>query len=171
MSPIFKKIIPFSLAFLIITGMFFYHFSSEEKEKTYIEWGVLTCNVSGNSGYFLADTLTLDCVMLTHDGEISCYVGTLSRFGLDIGATMAKTQVWTILAVAKTPREEFLNGTYYGADIGASAFVGGGIGLNIGGFDRSFVLVPISLYLQSGINVTASLTYLELKSVEMNFSS
>lgn len=170
MSPIFKKSILFILAFLISTGMFFYYFSSEEKEKTYIEWGVLTCNVSGNSGYFFADDLTMDCVMLTHDGEISCYEGTLSRFGLDVGVTLAKTQVWSILAVAKTPRGEFLNGSYYGADIGASAFVGGGFGLNIGGFERSFVMVPISGYFHSGINVTASLTHLKLKSVEMNFS-
>lgn len=171
MSPILRNILLFVVAFLISTGIFFYYFSTAKEEKLYIEWGILTCNVSGNSGYILANELTMDCVMLTHDGKISCYEGTLSRFGLDIGVTLAKTQVWSILAVAKTPRDTFLNGSYLGMDVGASFLVGGGAAMKFGGFDNSFVLVPISLYVQSGINVTTSFTYLDLKSVEMNFSS
>lgn len=169
MSPLFKKTILFVFTVLsVMTGTFLFLSFSKEKE-VYIEWGVLTCNVSSNPGYVFAHELIMDCVMLTHDGKISCYEGKLSRIGVDIGFTMAKTQTWSILALAKTPREKFLDGSYLGADIGASMLIGGGVGVNIGNFEQSFVLVPVSVYVHSGVNFTTSFTHLELKSLDMDF--
>ncbi|HFC04554.1 MAG TPA: DUF992 domain-containing protein, partial [Rhizobiales bacterium] len=54
-------------------------------------------------------------------------------------------------------------GTYVGASADASVVVGGGANVLVGGFNKSVTLQPVSLQVQTGVNVAAGVTTLELQ--------
>ncbi|MCO5064959.1 MAG: DUF992 domain-containing protein [Rhizobiaceae bacterium] len=93
------------------------------------------------------------------------YVGRIEKFGLNIGATGHKVMQWKVMAVgdnAYAPGS--LSGSYFG--VSAEATAAGGVGANVlgGGSDQSFLLQPISVQQQAGLNVAAGVTRFTLSS-------
>jgi hypothetical protein len=95
-------------------------------------------------------------------GPREVYVGSISKFGLDLGATSGGQMVWAVYAPSSR-RHGALAGHYGGAS--AEATVGAGVGANVlvGGSNRTVTLQPLSVQGQEGLNVAAGVAELELR--------
>jgi hypothetical protein len=127
-----------------------------------VEVGVLNCNVAGGSGFVFGSTKRLWCVF-NRRGRDERYLGTISKFGIDIGTTTGSAIVWAVLAPTVDLPLGALDGDYGG--VSGEATVGVGLGANalIGGSNRSFVLQPLSVQAQQGLNVAAGVAALQLR--------
>jgi len=116
--------------------------------------GTLECNVSGGAGFVITSAKALSCAYTGADGIVEKYTGTIRRFGLNIGFTGPGKMVWGVFAPAK-PVAGALQGEYVG--VSASATAGAGLGANVlvGGLNRSISLQPLSVQVQSGIDIAA----------------
>ena len=125
--------------------------------------GDLTCNVASGWGFVFGSSKDLHCTF-RGNGHHEHYVGSISKFGVDIGYTEGGVLVWGVFAPASDVREGALQGDYAGAS--ASATVGVGLGANvlIGGLDKSIALQPLSVEGNKGLNVAAGIGSISLKS-------
>jgi hypothetical protein len=136
--------------------------ASQGLAQQMVRAGTLTCDISPGVGFVIGSQRQLACVFVpTRGGPREAYVGTVSRFGLDIGATSGGQMVWAVYAPT-TRRFGALAGSYGGA--GGEATVGAGLGANvlIGGTDGTISLQPISIQGQSGLNLAVGVSALEL---------
>jgi len=127
-----------------------------------IQAGTLECDVSAGIGLIIGSNRELSCVFVSAQGPQEAYVGSIRKFGLDIGATAGGRMAWAVYA--PTNRAAWaLAGTYAGAS--AEATVGAGLGANvlIGGSNRTVSLQPLSIQGQTGLNVAAGVADLTLR--------
>jgi hypothetical protein len=125
--------------------------------------GTLSCDVSGGIGLIITSKKVLTCMFTpSQPGPREVYVGSISKFGLDLGATAGGEMVWAVYAPS-TRRFGALAGNYGGAT--AEATVGAGLGANVlvGGSNRTVALQPISVQGQAGLNVAAGVAELRLR--------
>jgi uncharacterized protein DUF992 len=124
---------------------------------------VLACDISAGIGLIIGSQRTVSCSFTpSTPGPIEYYTGTISKFGLDLGATTGGFMTWVVYA----PTSRLvgaLAGVYGGAS--AEASLGAGLGANalIGGNNRTVALQPLSLQGQVGVNVAAGVAGLELR--------
>lgn len=128
-----------------------------------VKLGVLTCDVNGGWGLILGSKKSVSCVFKGTDGHIESYDGTVTKLGVDVGYTAAKTLVWAVFAAGNSDNEHGIAGTYVGGNVEASAAVGAGVNALVGGFDNTFALQPVSIQLQTGINATVAVQKLSLE--------
>ncbi len=95
--------------------------TAEAQAQARVEVGVLTCTVRGGTGFIVGSTKDLRC-RFNRPGRDEFYHGTISKFGLDIGATKQTAIAWAVLAPTARLRPGSLNGTYGG--VSAEATVG-----------------------------------------------
>jgi hypothetical protein len=128
-----------------------------------IRVGDLTCNVASGFGFIFGSSKDLHCTFRGNDRR-EHYVGSISKFGVDIGYTEGGVLVWGVFAPTSDMRTGALQGTYVGA--AAQATVGLGLGANVlvGGLDRSIDLQPLSIEGSKGLNVAAGIGSISLKS-------
>jgi len=126
-----------------------------------VKVGTLTCDISGGIGMIIASQKTMACNFTPSKGGREVYVGSITKFGLDVGATGGGRMVWAVYAPTSRSRA-VLAGTYTGAS--AEATVGAGVGANvlIGGNERTVSLQPVSLQGQTGLNLAVGVSGLEL---------
>jgi hypothetical protein len=129
-----------------------------------VKVGILTCQVDSGWGYVLGSSKNIDCNYRPNQGEADRYTGSISKFGVDIGYTDHGVIVWDVVAPTSDTRPGALEGGYAGAT--ASATVGAGIGANVllGGFDKSIALQPLSVEGNTGLDVSAGIGAMRLKS-------
>ena len=127
-----------------------------------VKAGVLTCNVSSGFGFIFGSSRSINCTFAPAGGAPQHYVGSIDKFGVDIGYTKGGVLVWTVLAPTTSPAPGSLNGSYGGAT--ASATVGAGVGANVlvGGSGNSISLQPLSIEGNTGLNVAAGVAALTL---------
>jgi len=126
--------------------------------------GQLLCNVSGGVGLIITSRRALNCEYAPANGaRHQHYVGTISRFGLDIGAQGPGRLTWDVVSLGGAVGPGSLSGQFTGAT--ASATVGVGVGANalIGGNAGGITLQPLSVETQSGVNVAAGIGALSLE--------
>lgn len=126
--------------------------------------GTLSCDVSGGMGMIIASRKDVNCMFTPAGaGPREVYVGSISKFGLDLGATSGGQMVWAVFAPTSLPFGA-LAGDYAGAT--AEATVGAGLGANalVGGSNRTVALQPLSVQGQTGLNVAAGVAGLSLRS-------
>jgi len=125
--------------------------------------GTLTCDISAGIGMIIGSQKEVTCMFTpSAPGPREVYVGTISKFGLDVGATAGGEMVWAVYA--PTSRKfGALAGHYGGAT--AEATVGAGLGANVlvGGSNRTVTLQPLSVQGQTGLNVAAGVAGLDLR--------
>ena len=125
--------------------------------------GTLTCDISGGISLIITSKKDVTC-MFTPSAAVprEVYVGSITKFGLDIGATSGGEMVWAVNAPT-TRRFGALAGNYSGAS--AEATVGGGVGANVlvGGSDRTVSLQPVSVQGQAGVNLAIGVAGLDLR--------
>lgn len=126
--------------------------------------GQLYCNVSGGVGFIITSRRALNCDYTpASGGPHQHYVGTISRFGLDLGPQGPGKLTWDVVSLGGALGAGALAGDYTGAS--ASATVGVGVGANalVGGARGGVTLQPLSVEAQSGLNVAAGVGALTLE--------
>jgi hypothetical protein len=122
-----------------------------------VKVGVLTCHVSSGWGFIFGSSKDLRCNFSPSRGYGERYVGTVSKFGVDVGYTAGGVLVWDVIAPTTTLKRGALAGGYGGATASATAGVGVGANVLVGGFDRSVALQPVSIEGNTGLNVAAGI--------------
>lgn len=128
-----------------------------------VEIGVLRCTVEGGSGFIVGSTKTLGCTFERAGGPNENYSGAISKFGIDIGSTRQSSIVWGVLAPSRDIPPGALAGTYGGVSAEATAGVGLGANVLLGGFKDSIALQPVSVQAQEGLNIAAGIAELKLR--------
>jgi hypothetical protein len=125
--------------------------------------GTLNCDISAGIGAIIASKKHVTCMFTpSARGPREVYVGDISKFGLDLGATSGGQMVWAVFAPSKR-KFGALAGNYVGGT--AEATVGAGLGANalVGGSNRTVTLQPLSVTGQTGLNVAAGVAELTLR--------
>jgi hypothetical protein len=125
--------------------------------------GILACDISAGLGLIITSKKNVTCMFTpSRPGPREVYTGSISKFVLDLGATSGGEMIWAVYAPGN---KQFgtLAGKYGGAS--ATVTIGAGIGANVlvGGLNRSVTLQPVSLQSETGLNVAAGVTELELR--------
>lgn len=130
--------------------------------KSGVNVGSLQCHVSGGMGFVFGSSKDLDCLLARTDGKGEHYVGTINKYGVDLGFTKEAQIVWLVFAPGAVGKGA-LAGDYGGAT--ASATVGAGIGANVllGGSNKQITLQPVSVEGSAGLNVAAGVAAVTLK--------
>jgi hypothetical protein len=137
--------------------------SGESAQAQRVRTGVLNCDVSAGLGLIIGSQRTVNC-LFTPDtpGPQEGYFGTITKFGLDIGATAGGSMVWAVYA--DTSRGYgFLAGDYAGASGEATIAVGLGANVLVGGSSRTVALQPVSLTGQVGLNLALGVANLSIR--------
>jgi hypothetical protein len=132
-----------------------------QAERTKV--GMLTCDISAGIGLIITSKKELTCMFTpSQPGPREVYTGSITKFGLDLGATAGGEMVWAVYAPT-TRRFGALAGHYGGAS--AEATVGAGVGANVlvGGSNRTVTLQPLSVQGQVGLNLAVGVAGLELR--------
>jgi hypothetical protein len=125
--------------------------------------GTLTCDISAGIGLIITSKKHLTCMFTpSRPGPREVYTGSITKFGLDLGATAGGEMVWAVYAPTNR-RFGALAGHYGGAT--AEATVGAGVGANVlvGGSNRTVTLQPVSVQGQAGLNVAAGVAGIDLR--------
>ncbi|MBO0903154.1 DUF992 domain-containing protein [Jiella sonneratiae] len=127
--------------------------------------GTLGCHSKGSTGFIVGSSEDLVCEFTpAGGGQPEVYAGTLDTFGLDVGVTGRTVMTWAVvMADGGAYQQSALSGTYVGASADASAIVGGGANLLVGGANDSYTLQPVSVQAQEGINAAIGVAKLELQ--------
>lgn len=130
--------------------------------KSGVNVGSLQCRVSGGMGFVFGSSKDLDCLFVRPDGMGERYVGTINKYGVDLGFTKEAQIVWVVFAPGAVAKGA-LAGDYGGAT--ASATVGAGVGANVllGGSNKQITLQPVSVEGSAGLNVAAGVAAVSLK--------
>ena len=127
-----------------------------------VKIGSLQCTVNGGIGLILGSSKGMRCAYFpAGGGPVEYYSGSVNKFGLDIGITKKAKMGWVVFAPGRINRGA-LGGTYVGAAADASLGIGGGAKVLVGGFNRSVTLQPVSLQVQTGLNVAAGISSMNL---------
>jgi hypothetical protein len=124
--------------------------------------GVLTCNVASGWGLIFGSSKEVNCTFSRDGRDVGHYQGHIDKFGVDIGYTAGGVMVWGVFAPTEGPPPGSLDGTYGGVTASATAGVGVGANLLVGGSDRSISLQPLSVEGNTGINVAGGIAGLRL---------
>ena len=124
--------------------------------------GTLTCDISAGIGLIITSKKDVTCMFTpSQPGPREVYTGSITKFGLDLGATAGGEMAWAVFAPTDR-RFGALAGNYGGAS--AEATVGAGVGANVlvGGSNRTVSLQPLSVQGQAGLNLAVGVAGLDL---------
>jgi hypothetical protein len=128
-----------------------------------VKAGALTCNVAGGFGFVFGSSRSVNCTFApTGGGPPQQYVGSIDKFGVDIGFTRGGVLIWAVLAPTTSPAPGALAGSYGGVTASATAVVGAGANLLVGGTGNAISLQPLSIEGTTGLNVAAGVAALTL---------
>ena len=120
----------------------------------------MTCNVAGGFGFIFGSSRSVNCTFAPGGVAPQHYVGSINKFGVDIGYVEGAVMAWAVLAPTNNPGPGLLAGTYVGAT--GSASVGVGANVLFGGFGNSILLQPISIEVSKGFNVAGGIAEMTL---------
>src|SRR5690606_36266496 len=91
------------------------------------------------------------------------YNGSIEKIGLDVGTTDETRITWAVLAPSRDLYAPgALAGDYVGASAEATAAVGAGVNVLVGGSNEPFTLQPLSVQTQTGLNLALGVTEFKL---------
>lgn len=135
---------------------------AQPSQRGYVQLGVLRCDVSGGIGQIIGSARELRCVYERARGRPERYLGVVQHAGLDIGFTARGVMAWGVLAPSRIKRGA-LTGRYVGASAEATAGLGVGANVLVGGSQDSIALQPLSVQAQAGLNIAVGVAELTLK--------
>jgi hypothetical protein len=124
--------------------------------------GSLQCRVAGGMGFVFGSSKDMDCLLVRPDGSGERYVGSINKYGVDIGFTKEAQMVWLVFAPGAIGKGA-LAGDYGGATASATAGVGVGANVLIGGSNKQISLQPVSVEGSVGLNVAAGVASVTLR--------
>jgi uncharacterized protein DUF992 len=125
--------------------------------------GVLNCVVGPSVGVIVMTPAVLSCTFYPTRGPAEYYTGHIMKAGLDIGITAGTVISWGVVDQQSDYASQGLTGTYAGPSADASVLFGVGVNALFGGSNRSFVLTPISVQGQVGLDYALGITAMELQ--------
>jgi Protein of unknown function (DUF992) len=129
-----------------------------------VKAGVLSCDVSAGIGLIIGSQKSVACVFSPEPpGPQEVYVGSMTKFGLDIGITTRGVMVWGVFTNTTVRGPGFLAGDYVGASAEATVAAGLGANVLVGGSNRTVALQPISVTGQLGLNLAIGVADLSLR--------
>lgn len=137
---------------------------SAAQAQNRVKVGTLSCEISGAVGMVIGSQKQLSCGFSPSDRawRRERYVGTMSRLGLDLGATSGGRLIWNVYAPTSA-RRYALAGNYGGASAEATVGVGLGANVLVGGSNRTIALQPLSIQGQVGASVAGGIAELALR--------
>ena len=118
-----------------------------------VKLGQLDCVVNSTEKKLFKSEVVLDCTYADVNGNnAGSYKGSIDRTGLDIG-NIKTTQFSWVVSTAGDEKNVKLDGTYVGAQAGASVGEGAGANWLTGGFNGKISLQPWSAEGKTGIGV------------------
>lgn len=131
-----------------------------------VKAGVLRCEVESGWGLIFGSSKEIKCLYSPYNGKtVERYVGTIEKYGVDIGYSQSAVILWAVVAATKDLDYGALAGRYMGAT--AEASVGFGVGVNVlFASNKSFVLQPVSISGQQGLNVAGGIGLVTLKAAK-----
>lgn len=151
------------LTVLAVTGAIALPGPAMAQQPNRTKVGTLTCDISGGIGVIVGSKKAVTCLFTpSQPGPREVYSGSITKFGLDVGATSGGEMVWTVFAPSNK-KFGALAGDYGGAS--AEATVGAGVGANVlvGGSSRTVTLQPVSVQGQAGLNLAVGVAGLTLR--------
>lgn len=136
--------------------------ASPAANQSGVNVGSLQCKVSGGMGFVFGSSKDLDCLFVRTNGAAEHYVGSINRYGVDIGFTKEAHIVWVVFSPGAIGPGA-LAGDYGGATAGASFGVGLGANVLVGGSNKQVALQPVSVEGSVGLNVAAGVASVTLK--------
>lgn len=128
------------------------------------EVGMLSCRSQAASSYIVVSAQPFDCVFTPASGApAQRYGAVIHRFGAQIGFNNGAALGWAVFAATTHVGAGALAGGYGGVSAGAAVGLGAGVNGLVGGLNNSFALQPVSVEGQTGLNVVATVTGLELR--------
>jgi hypothetical protein len=125
--------------------------------------GTLDCDISGGIGLIFGSQKQVNCLFRPSvPGPVETYHGTISKVGIDIGATAGGQMVWAVYAPTGWGAGA-LSGGYVGASAEATVAAGLGANVLVGGNNRTVALQPLSVQGQAGLNVAVGVSELQLR--------
>lgn len=126
--------------------------------------GVLTCQAGVEVGLLITSGEKIRCSFVPDKHGTEHYHGKIRKFGLDVGITAASVIIWAVLAVEGTQYTPgALAGEYAGATAEATAVLGLGANVLVGGGSKAFILQPISVQGQAGVNLAVGVSVMHLE--------
>ena len=127
--------------------------------------GVLTCDISGGLSFIVGSEKSVNCNFAPEPpGPPQLYTGSISKFGLDIGATGGGVMVWAVFTDSMAPPGAgFLAGDYFGASGQVTIAAGLGANVLLGGNNNTVALQPISVATSVGLNFALGVAELRLR--------
>jgi hypothetical protein len=135
---------------------------AQAQDGSGVRVGVLTCNVASGFGLIFGSSKEVNCVFARDGRDVAHYQGHIDKFGVDIGYTAGGVMVWGVIAPTQGIPPGSLDGHYGGVTASATAGVGVGANLLVGGSDRSISLQPLSVEGNTGLNVAGGIGALSL---------
>jgi hypothetical protein len=128
-----------------------------------VEAGMLEC--AGTTASFIVGSVTeLRCVFRPGGGAPAVpYNAIIRRVGVDIALPANVGLAWGVFAPTRVLAPGDLAGSYGGASASATAVVGAGANVLVGGSNNTISLQPLSLQGQTGLGVAAGVAGLELR--------
>jgi hypothetical protein len=136
--------------------------AAAQAQSSRVRLGALTCQVAPGVGLIIGSYKTMNCTYQSVDGWGERYRGNIIIVGADIGITDTKTISWAVWAPVKESGRGALAGGYAGASAEVTVAAGLGANVLVGGFQNSFMLQPVSVSGQTGANVAAGISGIQL---------
>jgi len=137
--------------------------SAVHAQESGVVAGTLTCSGRGSIGAIIGSSQSLSCVFSPAGGQPQQrYSARITRLGLDVGIKGPSRMIWTVLGPSNGVSRGALEGRFAGVSANASVGVGAGANALVGGFQNSIVLQPLSVQVQTGLNVAAGIAGLRL---------
>ena len=129
-----------------------------------VQVGMLSCRSPETEAYVVVSARAFDCVFTpSSGGAAQRYQGVVHRVGAQIGISGGSAMGWAVFAATRHIGPGALDGSYVGVSGGAAVGIGGSANGLVGGADNAFTLQPISLEGETGLNVVATVTGLDLQ--------
>jgi len=141
-------------------------FPAAAEQRT--EIGTLDCIIEGGTNIAIVTSKELSCTFQPADTTRppETYVGMVNKFGLELGTTSERVMRWVVLAPTSTSAYApgSLADNYIGPSAEITAGIGGGANILVSQTNKNFVLQPVSLQAQTGLNVALGVSEFQLRS-------
>lgn len=130
-----------------------------------VDLGLLDCEVSAGEGFIFGSTKSIACTYTPSDSSLpsETYSGEIKRYGIDIGFTEKADMKWAVLAkTAGAYGPGALAGHYGGVGAEVTAALGVGTNVLVRDSTSDFILQPVSVQGQTGLNIALGVAELEL---------
>jgi hypothetical protein len=129
--------------------------------------GILACDVSKGIGYLVVEKQKMSCEFRPTSGPVELYTGKIENFGLEIGEIKEAHLVWGVFVAALSDLQPgALSGEYLGLAADLALGLGAGANALIGGTGRGFILQPLSVEGEVGVNVAVGVGSVSLEVID-----